>query len=164
MSQLIKGMYGSEFKPTGNLFGLRCGQMRGGDARMGKNNGWYNKAGEKLGFGDIAAEDFQRIVLELEEGEMFITLGEHDSFWNFVSHPGIIGGLSERSVEESAPGVKYVSEHCTYIITRDGISFVTNHSSGETERSIKGLQVKVITRDTAKAMLGVTSARATPST
>lgn len=152
--QLIKGMYGSEFDRTGNLFGLRCGQMRGSSARMGKNNGWYNKAGEKLGFGDIAVEDFQRIVLEIEEGELFITLGEQDSFWNFVTRPGITGGMSARSADESAPGAEYVAEHCTYILSKDGMAVVSDYSrEGETERNINGLQLKVLTREAAKALI-----------
>ena len=85
MAQLIKGMYGHEFKPTCNLFGLYCGQMRGGDAKMTHNSGWYNKSGEKLGFGDLSVKDFKKISKELEKDELFIILGESDSFWNFVT-------------------------------------------------------------------------------
>lgn len=154
MAQLTKGMYGTEFDQKSGLFGLLCGQMRVLN-RMGHNCGWYNKAGEKLGFGDLSAEDLRRISEELEEGEVFVVLGEHDSFWHFVTRPGITGGMSARSADESAPGVEYVAKKCTYIITRDGISFVTDYGRGETERNINDLQVKVLTREAAKAMLGV---------
>ena len=50
--QLTKGLFDNEFELTSGPFGLHNGQMRGGSDKITHNSGWYNKLGEKLGFGD----------------------------------------------------------------------------------------------------------------
>ena len=76
--RLTKGMFGHEFAPAqGALFGFRAGQMRSND--YVHNGGWYNKAGEKLGWGDLSEEDMVRLMQELEDGEFFIILPESAS-------------------------------------------------------------------------------------
>ena len=74
MKRLKKGLYGHEFRHTSNLFGLGCGQMSAEGGRVIKNGGWYNRSGEKLGWGDLSVEDLRRISCELEDGELFIIL------------------------------------------------------------------------------------------
>lgn len=153
--QLTKGLYGHEFRSTSTLFGLRCGQMRGGATKMAHNNGWYNKTGEKLGWGDLSAEDFQRIYRELENDELFIVLGEQDSFWNFVTHnPGIIGSMCATKPTADTPGVDYVAEKCRYIISRDGLHLVDDYGSRkESLVNLNGLPFKVLTREAAKNLI-----------
>lgn len=148
MAQLTKGMYGHEFNPTGEMFGLRCGQMRGGDTRMTRNSGWYNKAGEKLGFGDLSAKDFQRIASELEDGELFVILGEQDSFWNFV------GSMAETKPMVEAPGVDYVAEHAIYVIARNQL-YRVDHWGYLKENTMewRGLQFKLLKQETVKALM-----------
>lgn len=128
MTQLTKGMYGSQFANASSLFDLRCGQMRGRD-RMTHNSGWYNKAGEKLGWGDLSAKDLRRISREIETGELFIVLGEQDSFWNFVTHYGAIGSMCRTKPEEQAPGADYVAEKCQFIVARGRICLVDRYGS-----------------------------------
>lgn len=160
MAQLTKGLYGHEFESKSRLFGLRCGQMRGGPAKLTHNSGWYNKAGEKLGFGDLSTEDFQRIYAELNDDEMFIVLGERDSFWNFVTRPGLIGSMAEVKPDVEAPGVDYVAEHCVYVIDRNGIYLVDSYGSRkETMVNVQGLPFKVLTREAVKALIVNTCAR-----
>ncbi|MES3005153.1 MAG: hypothetical protein V4690_03545 [Patescibacteria group bacterium] len=110
MPQLTKGVYGTEFNATQNApLGLRCGQMKAGN-KITHNHGWYNKFGERLGFGDLSADDFQRIMTEIEGDELFITLGEEDS------HHGLMSDHPE--LEYDAPGVDYIVQHCRYVVRR----------------------------------------------
>src|SRR6185369_424422 len=85
---------------------------------MIKNAGWYNKAGEKLGWGDLSTDDFFRIRRELEDGEMFIILSERDSFWNFATQPGLLGHNVVTKPDVEAPGVDYVAAKARYIIIK----------------------------------------------
>ena len=159
MTRLSKGMYGSEFRNAETMFGIRCGQMRGRD--MVHNGGWYNSAGEKLGWGDLAPEDFLRISAELEDGELFIILGEHDSFWNFVtSNPGPIGSCAKTEPTADAPGVDFVSDKCRYIIAKGQYYYVDQfgHFEGKTVNH-SGLNFTVLNRGEAKAIIE----RANPS-
>lgn len=119
---LIKGMFGTEFNPSRiNFAGLCCGQMRGGSTKIGHNSGWYNKAGEKLGFGDLNAEDVRKIQDNLEPGQFFVVLSEHDSFWNFVRAYGPIGAMCVRDEKEEAPGQEYIAERFMYAVSKDMI-------------------------------------------
>jgi hypothetical protein len=123
--QLTKGMYGTEFNQTSGLFGLRCGQMR----NIGTHNsGWYNRAGEKIGFGDLTVGDFERIASELEDNDMFIVLKEDDSFWNFVTKPGLVGSMASTSPDVQAPGVDYVAEHAQYAIVASEMYVIDKRS------------------------------------
>jgi hypothetical protein len=118
MSQLTKGMYGTEFCQKGDIFGLHCGQMRSRD-KITHNSGWYNRAGEKLGWGDLDAKDFERIARELEYGEYFIVLSEQDSYWK----------VDKEMVE--APGTDYVVEHAMYIIVAADLLFKVDKCGSE---------------------------------
>ncbi len=123
--RLTKGMYGSEMRPSNNtLFGLRAGQMKFGPTKLGHNVGWYNQKGEKLGFGDLDLEDLKRIMTELEDGELFIILGESDSFWHFVKHNGPIGAMAKTSRSEMEPGMEYVADKACYVVMRGQIHAV----------------------------------------
>jgi len=153
MSRLIKGMFGSEFDPAKDtLFGLRCGQMRGRE--ICHNAGWYNTAGEKLGWGDLHSDDFQRISSELEDGELFIVLGESDSFWEFVTRPGLIGSMSAVKPDVQAPGVEYVAEKCYVIIAPEQVFYVSRYGDrvGETI-DFRGIPATVVNRDEAKTLV-----------
>jgi hypothetical protein len=156
MAQLTKSMYGQEFGRTGNLFGLHCGQIRSRD--FCHNAGWYNKLGEKLGWGDLSVEDFQRIRRELEEGEMFIILGEQDSFWNFVTRPGLLGHNAVTKPDVEAPGVDYVASKARYIITGGfGMYFVDDYAREDEQVNHGGLMFHVVKRADAKAFITSTA-------
>jgi len=120
MNRLIKGCFGHQFEKTivpGFEF-LRCGQMRSRE-NFGHNAGWYNKKGEKLGWGDLNKKDVEMIQTSLQEGELFITLSEHDSFWKFVKSFGPIGSMCTTDQDEDNPGIDYVAEKSRYIIARN---------------------------------------------
>lgn len=131
MAQLTRGMYGNEFNRTGTVFGLRCGQMRYRPDKITHNSGWYNKLGEKLGWGDLGASDFKRIAKELEDGELFIILGESDSFWNFVTQIGPIGSMLKTTPTIEAPGIDYVASHARFVIAQGKLYFVDDFCSSK---------------------------------
>lgn len=112
MTQLTQGMYGTEYRRGSNLFGLRCGQIGDG---VTHNSGWYNKAGQRLGWGDLDVDDFENIALGLEDDELFILLSERDTFWN-ERLERLAGGKPGKRLDQEAPGVDYVAEHARFII------------------------------------------------
>lgn len=116
---LFPGIYGTEFNYVKGPFDLKCGQMRAN--QFTHNSGWYNKFGQKLGFGDLSAKDIKTISKEIPEDELFYVLSETDSFWNFVTKISIIGSLSTTDPKEQEPGIEYVEEHFIYLITRNKI-------------------------------------------
>lgn len=148
MSQLVRGMYGTEFTQASNLFGLACGQMCSRHNKLTHNSGWYNKRGEKLGWGDLSANDFQRIAAEIADNELFIVLSEQASFWNFFNK----GRPSEKAPTEAAPGIEYVAAHAMFLIAKGQLCSVNNfRETQEEERA--GLRFKVISnRELAKRM------------
>jgi hypothetical protein len=117
---LTKGIFGEEFRFNGyNEFDLRTGQLRA--KRLCHNVGWYNKLGEKLGWGDLDSADFEKIQKVIPENEWFLILSEQDSFWNFVTKLGIIGSMCETSQTEQSPGIEYVLDRFIYAIDKSGI-------------------------------------------
>jgi len=97
--RLTKGVFDGA-NPQESLFGLRSGVYKDpGD--FIHNGGWYNAAGEKLGSGDLALEDFGHITAGLEEGELFVVLLERDVFG---------------AVDAETPGDECVAEFCVLLI------------------------------------------------
>ena len=125
--KLTKGMFGTEFhadeaaNTARKLFKLSVGQMCGGPGKIGHNCGWYSKAGDKLGWGDLHERDIPHIQSALEEGQLFITLGEQDSFWKFVTSYGPIGAMCGTNEDMNSPGKEYVAEHFVYAISKDRV-------------------------------------------
>jgi hypothetical protein len=134
--KLTKGIFGREFGPKVKTeFNLHSGQMRAGQGKMTHNSGWYNAAGEKLGWGDLSAEDFGRIRALLEPGQAFIVLPEHESFWSFVTeHKGHLGSHCPTSADAEAPGLEYIQEHMSYLVTQDAVFVITESRTGLFER------------------------------
>jgi len=144
-------MYGTEFDGTRGLFGLRCGQIRGGE--IAHNGGWYNHRGEKLGWGDLAAVDFGRISRELMPDELFIVLGEQNSFWEFVEKIGAIGSQCTTTPTIEAPGVEYVTERAMYIISPGKCYYVDRCGSRKEDLVYGGVTFGVLSPETAGALI-----------
>ena len=150
MPQLVKGMYSFVAQRSSDLFGLVYGQTRRGPTKMTHNSGWYNKAGEKLGYGDLSAEDFQRIQDGLEETELFIILSESDAHWNFVSKRMIKGFFPKKETFEDAPGIEYVAARALYIIGKGQlyrVRYFDEPQSALCHGWCHGLQFKVIRKN-----------------
>jgi len=91
------------------------------------NGGWYNKAGEKLGWGDLSVKDMKYICDSLNADELFIILGEQESFWDFVSDLGHSAQTATTRPEIDAPGVDYVAEHALYILAKGKLHVVAHY-------------------------------------
>lgn len=148
--QLTRRMFGHEFNPKSREFGLCCGQIRGGDGLIIRNSGWYNKLGEKLGFGDLTVENFQRISNELEDGEQFIILNEFDSYLKLATR-SVKAIVTEPTME--APGVDYVAKHAIYIIVRNQLYCVDRYGSLGEEFLDRGLRFKILKQAAVKTLM-----------
>ncbi len=149
--RLTKGMYAAP--PISELFGLRQGQCRSND--FVHNGGWYNKQGEKLGWGDLEPADILRIRNQLEDDEMFVVLPEGASFWAFGKDVGsrcLAGGVDATHLEQYAPGVDYMVENAKYVIARHKIYDLRDFWEVETYVD-EGLQFHTLTPDKFKEML-----------
>lgn len=154
MTQLFKGMYGDYLNPKADLFDLYSGQMRGGKTKMTHNSGWYNKSGEKLGWGDLSVGDFKRISREIKKTEVFIILNENDSFWKFVTHLGTVGCMCKINPAEKAPGVNYVAEHAVYVIARKKFYIVDRYGDlNKPTLELNGLCFTVLKLDAFKTFI-----------
>lgn len=135
---LVRGMYGSEFRPGARTFGLMCGQMRVG-GKITHNSGWYNAVGEKLGWGDLSVHDLTRIAAELPSGETFYILPEYASYWDVKRN--------NPQADPAAPGVAYCREHCTLVITRGRVYYINDYSQERGDFLRDGLTMTRIARE-----------------
>lgn len=142
--KLTRGMFGEGSKNKCTEFGIWWGQMIGEPGKITHNAGWYNKAGEKLGWGDLSTENFKRISKELDEGELFVTLPESASFWKFVEKFGATGSLCQVNNTEYAPGKEYIAENANFLIGKDILYFVDCYERGLTITKMYGLTFQVV--------------------
>ena len=155
LAALTPGMFGTYGKPLSPRFGMYSGQMRGGGGFIIHNAGWYNVAGEKLGFGDLGVMDFKTLRRRLRPKELFIALNEHDSFTCFITGHGLVGSSCTVSPAEAAPGSDYVAEHCRFIVRAGELIWVREpyEDSKEFRCLIKGLAFRLISRAEAQHMI-----------
>ena len=104
--------------------GLRLGQMRGRPDKLTHNSGWYNRAGEKIGWGDLGKRDMAAILATLPAGEAFIILSEQASFWKFVTRVGMIGDLCSTTADAENPGIEYVMENAMMCVKAGRVIYV----------------------------------------
>ena len=150
MLRFIQGIYRAS-RSEDDLFGLRYGQMR--NKRIVNNGGWYNEFGEKIGCGDLAAQDFETVRNGLKNNEMFVVLSEGDAYWSFRIQRKRPLWQSQAEINEEAPGIDYVAKRCRYIVTGTELYCVYDHvRSRDDAREIQGLHFKVISRKEAKKL------------
>ncbi len=151
MTQLYINMF--DRKNGSQFAGLINGLVRKDD--FIHNGGWYNKKGEKLGWGDLSVDDFRKISSNLVGSDLFIILNENAAFWNFVTHnPGFTGAMCTVNPDAESPGFEYVAEKCIYVIAKYRFYFVDRigDTDGETIKR-RGLVFKVLKKDDVKAFI-----------
>jgi hypothetical protein len=132
MPLLYKGIYGCETDSKKTPFGLLNHQMRT-DGLL-NNAGWFNSAGEKIGFGDLGIQDLHKISSAIPKGESFLALSEFDTSWSIPSH-----------LDASAPGIDYVMQNCLWYICSGAIYRVRD--SGPLEEATRnGIKYTRISR------------------
>lgn len=152
MTRLVKDLWEEGTSFFYGLFGLCGGQTRSDD--MVHNGAWYNKAGEKMGRGDLSPEDFQRISRELEEGEMFIVL--YDSNFPATISCGCHPTASKCPIkyDEQASGVDYIARKCLYIIVPGHFYWVEDERfSQEPTYIYHGLTFEILDREMVKKFI-----------
>lgn len=76
------------------------------------NASWYNKHGEKLGWGDLSKAQVSKIPSLLPPGEVFVICPESASFWELRNRPDI---------NPTRPGVEWLIANAMVVITPQGI-------------------------------------------
>lgn len=136
------------------LFGLRCGQLRGRRRRIAKNAGWYDRHGHKLGWGDLSADDLAKIMSGISRHEVFLVLGETDSYWHFTKF--VTRGAKKFlrvHARERAPGARYILEHCSFVILHGAAYCVLRHEGAARYFRSGGMRFKVISQKVASALI-----------
>jgi len=95
-----------------NRLRLEVGQMRATDTFH--NAGWYNRAGDKIGWGDLDYREVAEIPSRLSSGELLYVLPEYKSFWD----------LKDAGLDESRPGLDWIWEHAEATVTKNGIIII----------------------------------------
>jgi len=146
MAQLTKGMFGMgdyrlDSRPARELFGFNSGHITKQD--LVHNGGWYNKVGEWLGWGDLSPLNLKRVAEVLEEGEMFITLGERDR--------------TGSGCEDATP--TYLAENARFVVTKGVVHHVDRYgwfTGKETAETLSGnLTCSVLSPNALAKMLGI---------
>jgi hypothetical protein len=107
--KLIKAMFGLGIfgKPGPSpIEGVHTSQMRE-DGKIGHNLSWYNKAGEKIGWGDIAIHDIEAFQMLMDPDDLLIFVSEYESHWDLPKH-----------LHPDAPGIEFVGEKATKLISK----------------------------------------------
>lgn len=104
--------------PAARALGLHSGQER--SQSIVSRCGWYNLAGEMLGWGDLNEEDVIRIMCETKDDEVFLVLYSTETFWRRDG-----GTYTDATQAEIAnPGADYVFNNASVAITSEGLFFV----------------------------------------
>jgi len=165
MNRLVRGTYPRSASGDPSLFGLSAGQIRDGNdsqnPRLRKNTGWYNAHGQKLGWGDLSSADCARISAELLAGELFIILGERESFWDFVTDRNEMDAHLGKALVMESPGTKYVGDHALFLIETGHVYEVVDGSDLRQEETHAhyGISIMNILRMRAKIKIRSAAAR-----
>lgn len=145
MPLLVKGVYGCETNSKKTPFGLLNQQFRV-DGLL-NNAGWFNRAGDKLGFGDLAIHDLHTISVAIPKGESFIVLSEFDTAWDIPSH-----------LDSTSPGSDYVIQNCVWYVCSNAIYRV--RSDGKLEEADRdGIKYTRISRQEFYKLIGYTAGK-----
>jgi hypothetical protein len=145
MIKLTRGMFGMgddgvDPRPARALFGFSSGNCVRID--FVHNGGWYNKAGEWLGWGDLCPSDLERIAAVLDEGEMFVILRESDRPRTKGQPDMTPADLAKKAAYVVTNGRFHVVDHRGYYTRQEDVNF---HHLG----------AKVLTPEVFARMLGV---------
>jgi hypothetical protein len=118
---------------------LRVSQMR--YVQLAHNGSWFDKRGKKLGWGDIAVRDLYNVQQVLENDDIFVVVGEHDSYWSVPLEL------------QDNPGRELLITKGRYFVTRWAIYKMTErwHTATEEVNDSFSIIAKICGIDIAKA-------------
>ena len=105
---LTKSVYGTETDSKKTPFGLLNAQIRLNSVL--NNAGWFNLAGEKVGYGDLSMADLAVISSKISSKECFFALSEFDTVWNIP-----------KDLKANEPGKDFVLKHCVWACAKQAI-------------------------------------------
>ncbi len=118
------------------------------------NASWYNRLGEKLGWGDLSGANIQQIRTCLPAGELFIIVSERAPFWDL-----------SKDLDPMNPGIDFLVKHAEALITPLGQCYVFPSEFADlskwdlfSETSLRGrntIPARRQTREWLKSMLDV---------
>lgn len=152
--QLPKGLYKTrEARENGAPFDIRIGQMRSHRGKRTHNSSWFNRDGEKLGWGDLSEDDLVRIAREIEPGEIFAAVSEHASFREIEGRvrQAREAGL-EAVADRDAPGSAFVGEFCLLVVER-GIVRTVAYEPGKEQVLAEGVVERMVTQGEAASVV-----------
>jgi hypothetical protein len=141
-------MFENDVRPARAAYGLYSGQTRGEEFL--RNVGWYNSAGERLGWGDLSRDDIRRLMSELPANQYFVILGEVDAYWNFMRR-----ATAERTagLDIEAPGIEYLIEFARYAVTKGHFNGINRHGVVDVSCIKAGLVHEYISPEQLRALL-----------
>lgn|GEM_PF-3478912 len=152
-NRLKKGMYvWKPGKKQSKLFNIVYGMVVPESCVFVKNVGWYNKKGEELGRGDLAAFNIEELKNRLLEGELFIVLSQEDSWERTIyeahkKYPRKIG-------KGDVPGPLYVASRAWIIVAPKAIYEVKSSRVFFGEMRVRGgIKIKVISQEGARDLI-----------
>ncbi|MEK7089281.1 MAG: hypothetical protein AAB920_00495 [Patescibacteria group bacterium] len=148
MAQLTKEMYGSALRPIVGPFGLSTGQKCVDMRIVDRDGGWYTKRGERLGFGELSAHDFLKIISDIDNDELFIILDGTDAYWNFQNSK--TGSMAKLSID--APGIDYVAKHAQYVLAHKQAYYVADYPQ-KIFKWDNGLRLRPLTSNSVKEFM-----------
>lgn len=144
MSQLSKNVYmmGSTTKP----FGLMLGQSHG-PAAIIRLAGWFNKNGERLGFGDLNSENFAAIANGLQPGEFFVVLESYNA--DIAQYNKKHG----TQLSNDAPGIEHIMQHAVYVVGSNQCYYVNDSVDSGVSINQRGTVFQTITKADVQQLL-----------
>lgn len=107
------------------------------DEKLVHNGGWYNREGEKIGWGDLSLSDMENVQRHLESGGVFIVLSETDSCEN------------EGSDLSDALG------KCLWLIVPGAIYEVNDYATRRAPVEIGGISYVIISHEDIPEIMGI---------
>jgi hypothetical protein len=118
-------------------FGMQYGQIQCRPEKITHNSGWYNGAGEELGFGDLSDENALTLCRELEDGDLFVVLSEEDT-----------------ARYTTTPGPEYVADRCMMVIALGRMFKVDCYGEMPPGKRALGRAIfETITKEEARALI-----------
>jgi hypothetical protein len=139
--RLTKGCYGNQTDAKATPFGFLNEQMRTNGIL--NNAGWFNGAGEKLGFGDLSISDFDTIAKNHHADDIFLVCSEFDTSWNMPNH-----------LDSQAPGLDYIMKNCIWAVYNNRIIKVRNTISKSIDDDMDGIPYSHVPRTDFHKLVG----------
>ena len=124
-------------------FGLEHGQRRETGTLIVDNAVWYNHLGQRLGQGDLSADDCTRIAREMHQDDFFVILRQRLALKDGVRPPkSDFERVDSKFLQSSLPQ-DYLAKHAAYVVCKDRL-YIVDPAGGRAAFKRNGLAFKPI--------------------